>query len=163
VHEDLACGLPWLHACTASRLIRCSVCRSAPLRRPLQVLDLLQSTATQSGAVPPATYVEVRGEVQHERCTAAAVCRAIATSLAHSGLRLFPIRCSLARFSAQSSGLSSAEVSSCIQALSFIFRILVQQQLSGEQTAALLQKETDLSDEKRQTLAQLWTDYNKVR
>jgi len=91
------------------------------------------------------------------------VCCAIATSLAHSGLRLFRFAAPCTLLSAQSSGLSSAEVSSCIQALSFIFRILVQQQLSGEQTAALLQKETDLSDEKRQTLAQLWTDYNKVR
>jgi hypothetical protein len=62
----------------------------------------------------------------------------------------------------QSSGLSAAAVSSCQQALSFIFRVLAANSLSAEQITSLLQKETDLSEQKRSSLAQLWTDFNKV-
>jgi hypothetical protein len=65
-------------------------------------------------------------------------------------------------------GVSAAEIASGLQALAFIFRVLLtsnsssQPLLSHEQVGALLQRETDLSDARRGLLARLWSDYAKT-
>ena len=62
----------------------------------------------------------------------------------------------------QSSGVSAAELSSCMHALSFLFRICTQYALSGEQLVLLLRSDSDFSDTTRTTTAHIYSEYIKV-
>jgi len=59
------------------------------------------------------------------------------------------------------STISPQQHASCVECLSFILRALTQHQLSAADAATLLQKESELSDEKRQTLINIWSQFQK--